>query len=185
MRTLAPACLLLLALAAPTDATSSVTVTVGFDASVTFPFDEPAFTSDCTVTVPSGSDGTDVLDAAVAAGCIDGWDFQTHPTFGTFVTGITGPGGADGTDARGDAGFVCNAPTVSGDLFYSFWGIELNGGASPTGVDGYGAADGDSLRFEYVVDTCASVLGLGYAFTGVGPTSPVPLAGDDDTDPGA
>lgn len=185
MRTLAPACLLLLALAVPTDATGTATVTVGFDASVTFPYDEPAFTSDCAVTVPTGSDGSAVLDAAVTAGCIDAWDFEAHPVFGAFVTGITGPGNTDSTDARGDAGFVCNAPTVSGDLFYSFWGIELNGGASPTGVDGYRAADGDSLRFEYVVDTCASALGLAYAFTGVGPTSPVPVGGTSDTDPGA
>lgn len=185
MRAVASAALLLLALAAPTDATGTATLTVGFDASLTFPFDEPAFTSDCTVTVPAGSDGRDVLDAAVTAGCIDAWDFDTHPLFGAFLTGITGPGNADSTDARGDAGFVCNAPAVGGDLFYSFWGIEQDGGAAPTGIDGYSANDGDSLRFEYVVDTCASALGLGYAFTGVGPTSPVPLAGNDDTDPGA
>jgi hypothetical protein len=190
MRTLALATLpLLLLAAAPATASGNVTVTLAVNASLTFPYDEPAFTlAPCSVSVPAGSNGGDVLDAAAANGCIGAWGFITDPTFGRFVHGITKANSTTSTDGRNEysARFLCGASTLhpGGSLLFASWGFGLNGGAAPTGIDGYAAAAGDALQFHYIVDTCANADSLAFAFTGLWPTLPVPVQGNAVTDPG-
>src|SRR5688572_21662231 len=87
---------------APAGASGSVTVALEVNASVTFPYDEPAFTASCSVTVASGANAGDVLDAAAASGCIDGWSSITDPTFGRFLHGIAEAGSTDSTDGRNE-----------------------------------------------------------------------------------
>jgi hypothetical protein len=189
MRPLALAALpLLLLAAAPATASGSVTVTVAVDASLTFPYNEPAFTRAlCFVTVPAGSHGGDVLDAAVASGCLGGWSFLTDATFGRLVHGITQAGSTTSTDGRNEyrARFLCGATsTLGGSLLFAAWGFGLNGAAAPTGIDGYTVSAGDALQFAYVVDTCTNANSLAYFTAGTWPTSPVLLAGNSLTDPG-
>lgn len=178
---------LLAFLATPVQAGDPITVHLTINASLTAPYDEPAFTASCDLQVADGADGSAVLDAAVAADCIGGWDFTTHPDFGRFLTGITKEGLTDSTDAR-DNGvrFVCGAfppPNPGGEPVYSFWGFGLNLGGSPTGLDDYEAADDDKVSFHYAFDTCVSATFLAFVVTGFMPTSPVPIAGNEDTDP--
>jgi hypothetical protein len=180
---------LLLLACAPVGATDDVTVTLAVNASITFPYNEPAFTlAPCSVTVPAGSDGGDVLDAAAANGCIGNWTSINDATFGRFVHGITQAGSTAATDGRNEysARFLCGAFTLNpgGSLLFASWGFGLDGGAAPTGIDGYAAAAGDAIVFHYIVDTCANADALAFAFTGVWPTSPVLLQGDATTDPG-
>ncbi|HEX2066964.1 MAG TPA: hypothetical protein VHI93_09150 [Candidatus Thermoplasmatota archaeon] len=182
--------LLLAAAPAPSAATTDVTVTLAVNASLTFPYDEPAFTlAPCSVTVPAGSDGGVVLDAAAASGCVGGWEAIDDPAFGRFVHGITQAGSADSTDGRNEytARFLCGAAAANpgGSLLFAAWGFGLNGAASSTGIDDYAAAAGDALVFHYIVDSCAVVGSLTFIFTGLWPTLPIPVEGDCRTDPGA
>ena len=82
---------------------------------------------DCNVTVPVGSDGAAVLDAAVASGCISSWSGTTYD-FGTFVDCIDG---------------ICSAPPT-------YWAMSLNGVSTDYGISDYGATNGDVLGFDYV-----------------------------------
>src|ERR1044072_945821 len=102
---LAAASVLLLATAlaaAPAHASGTVTVTLSVNASITFPYDEPAFTTSCSVTVPDGSNAGDVLDAAAADGCIGDWTAITAPNFGRFLHGITQANSTESTDGRNE-----------------------------------------------------------------------------------
>jgi len=116
----------LLALAPAAHATTNVNVTldVGVAASVA------PQAHQCTVSVPVGSNGTTVLDAAVAAQCISSYHVQ-HYSFGDFVDCIDGVCGQDAV--------------VEG----TFWAMFLDGACTAYGVTDYSAADGDVLSFEY------------------------------------
>jgi len=180
---------LLLVLAAPVHA-SSVTVTLSVNASITFPYDEPAFTLHaCSVSVPSGANAGDVLDAAVSAGCIGAWSSISDPTFGRFVHGITAAGNSDSTDGRNEysARFLCGAfppPNPGGSVLFSSYGFAVNGAAAATGIDGYTVAAGDAIQFHYIVDTCTNANSLAFVALGTWPESPVLLQGTAATDPG-
>lgn len=81
----------------------------------------------CEVAVPVGSNGGDVLDAAVGAGCISSWSY-TDFGFGRFVDCIDG---------------VCGTAAT-------FWEFSVNGVSASFGIDDYHAAPGDVVGFNYV-----------------------------------
>jgi hypothetical protein len=91
----------------------------------------------CPVTVAENTDGTVVLNAAKAAGCISSYATTTFPE-GTFVDCISG---------------VCGKEDPA-DVYW-YWGIHLNVAPTPYGVDGYKAKNGDHLMFAYEVFPCA------------------------------
>lgn len=177
----------LTAASTPVHASATVTVHLLINGTVTYPFNEPAFLAICDVEVDAGSDAGDVLDAAAADACIAGWASVMHSEFGRFLTGITKEGLSTSTDARNTdtVRFVCGAPNnVGGSSLYSFWAFGVNGIGSLTGIDGYSAANNDVVSFHYIVDTCAFATSLAGAVGGIGPISPVPIAGDAGSDPG-
>lgn len=190
---------LLLATAMPASATTA-TVTLKVHASITFPFNEPAFTTDglttCSISVDAGDDAGDVLDQAVTNGCIDGWDYDL---FGSsrFLTEIEGHGEGSPTHQRNTfTAWPCMfdpIPPENGEIVASSWVFLVNGiagtvgstvGGTAVGIDGYSAASGDVLEFVYVVDTCAFANALAVGLTGVHVDSPVLLPGNALTDPG-
>ena len=178
---------ILTAFAVPVHASSTVTVHLLVNGTVTYPFNEPAFLALCDVEVAAGSDAGDVLDAAVADDCITDWDAVTHPELGRFLTGITKEGLTTSTDSRNvdTVRFVCGAPNnVGGSRLYASWFFGVNGIGSLTGIDGYSAANNDVVSFHYVVDTCTFAASLVAAVGGIGPISPVPIQGDANSDPG-
>jgi hypothetical protein len=191
MRLVAALLLLSTALAAlPAHATGTVTVSLSVNASLTFPYDEPAFVASCNVTVLDGSTAADVLDQAKADGCIADWSAIDDPTFGRFLHGITKAGSTESTDGRNEytARFLCGLfppPNPGGSLLFSAWGFGIDGAAAPTGIDGYTVADGDAIQFHYIVDTCTNADNLSFIVAGTWPTSPILLEGNADTEPGA
>ncbi|HVM45967.1 MAG TPA: DUF4430 domain-containing protein [Candidatus Thermoplasmatota archaeon] len=111
---------LLLASFAPTAHASAVTVTLEVDVA-------DADYKTCEIAVPAGANGGDVLDAAVAQGCILLWTHSSFDGFGRYVTCI-------------DA--VCGAVAT----YWSFW---VDGEYSSVGIDGYRATAGSVVRFNY------------------------------------
>lgn len=163
---LATALALASALVPPAAGTTNVTVHVRIDASLTFPFAEPAFVSECDVTVPEGANGSVVLNVA----CITDWAFVEFPCCGRFVTSITGPELSDPTDQRN-----LDDPCPGFVGYWSFW---INGALAATGIDGYTAQDGDLFEMDYAVDEgCTFALSLLAFFTNLDPDSPVPVSG--------
>lgn len=143
-------------------ADDTITVHLRIDASVTFPFNEPAYVSECDVDLdPAFSSGGDVLDAA---SCVETWDFVEFG-FGRFVTEI------DGTRQR-NLDNPC--PGIVG-----YWSFLVNGRYSDVGIDDYGASNGDGIEFDYTIDEgCLFPISLASFFvTPVDPDSPVPLQG--------
>jgi hypothetical protein len=179
-----------LAAAGPAHATGTVTATLQVNASLTFPYDEPAFTTSCSVTVPDGSSAGDLLDAAQDSGCIAGWTAIDDPNFGRFLHGITRANSTESTDGRNEytARFVCGLfppPNPGGSLLFASWGFGVNDAAAPTGIDGYTVADGDAVQFHYIVDSCTNANTLAFLLAGTWPTLPVLVEGTPDTDPGS
>lgn len=86
----------------------------------------------CALSVPAGSDGVAVLDAAVARGCLVSYDTVTYPGFGTFVTCLNE---------------VCGNDTTAG--VGTYWNMYDNAVSTPYGVDGFTADPGDELVFTY------------------------------------
>ena len=86
----------------------------------------------CPVSVPAGSNGLTVLDAAVAKGCIVSYSKVDDPSFGAFVTCINE---------------VCGAPAEA--LYLTYWGLYVDGAESQVGVSSYGAENGDEMVFSY------------------------------------
>lgn len=148
-------------------AETPVTVHVRIDASLTAPFDEPAFVATCDVAIPAASNGSVVLDAAA---CVDAWTFVEFPCCGRFVTSITGPGETDPTDQRN---MDSPCPGAVG-----YWSLFLGGASATVGIDGYAAADGDAFEFDYFIDEgCTFALTIASFFTNADPDSPVPIRG--------
>ncbi|MHB8605512.1 MAG: DUF4430 domain-containing protein [Thermoplasmatota archaeon] len=117
--------------AAPAHATGTITVTLGVDYGNPLP--DPVHAAACTLTVADGANGGDVLDAAVAAGCIRGWTPQSFAGFGRLVQCIDSV-----------AGNQCE-----NDAATTFWLFSVNGAPTDCGIDGYHAAAGDSIDFAY------------------------------------
>ncbi len=91
-------------------------------------------TAACPVTVAEGSDGSSVLDAAVASGCLQSYDLVAFAGLGNFVNCIDS---------------VCSGPDPNKAGCW-FWGMFENGLLTEYGVDGFRAAEGDVLSFAYV-----------------------------------
>lgn len=91
------------------------------------------FTATCDVTVPAGADGSVVLDAAVAKGCLDSWTFDNHG-YGRYVTSIN--------EVRDLTPAFCLGPCF-------FWHIAVDGESAQVGIDGYVANQGSTLAFTY------------------------------------
>jgi uncharacterized protein DUF4430 len=172
---------------APATATTNANVTLKVHAQVTFPYNEPAFAAECTVSVPVGSDGGSVLDQAVGSNCIEAWESITFPCCGRLVTNITKEGSVDATNARNivETKFLCGTldQSLQSSILTSSWIFYINGAGAAVGIDGYQAADGDEIEFLYVVDDCtfARTLALSVA---AHVDSPVLVGGTAATDPG-
>lgn len=118
---LAAPLLLALALAPPAAGAASVTATLDVD----------LFSNDhkeCDVTVAAGSTLAQLLDEAVATGCIAEWSYETDPEFGSYVTSIDYVPGAVAT----------------------YWAIYVNGEYGTTGVDATIVEDGFVYTFDYI-----------------------------------
>lgn len=88
---------------------------------------------DCDLSVPSGSNGLAVLDGAVAAGCIESYETQTHPQFGAFVRCIND---------------ICAAPDETFNITY--WALYVDGRYATLGVSALTFPDhGSTLGFNY------------------------------------
>lgn len=114
---LLPACI---PFAAGSDA---VTVTLQVNAGIS---SAPAW-RDCGVTVPAGSNVGDVLDQAVADGCILAWSAAEFPGFGRYVTSID---------------HVTEAVAT-------YWAFRFNGEYSQTGIDATFVFGGETILFTY------------------------------------
>jgi hypothetical protein len=87
----------------------------------------------CDVGVPDGANGLAVLDAAVAAGCIDSYDSATFPGLGEKVTCIDD---------------LCETPDAT--LNALTWVIYVDGRAADLGVSSLTfPAHGSRLAFSY------------------------------------
>lgn len=122
MKTLPLAIALLAALATVPAAAGSAAVTVTLDVDLA---GEDYKT--CAVSVPSGATAGDVLDAAVADGCLVLWTYETYPGFGRYVTCI-------------DA--FCGAVAT-------YWAFYTDGRYSDLGIDSVRVYGGETLRFNY------------------------------------
>ncbi len=92
----------------------------------------------CDVEVPAeadGIDGIDVLDAAVASGCIDSYDKEEYAPYGYFVTCIND---------------ICGQFAVAAG---TYWALSENGAPSSTGASGLDLEDGDTIGFSYAAWT--------------------------------
>lgn len=161
----------------------AVTIELDVHAGATVPFDEPAFSTSCSLTVPDGANGSQVLDAAAATGCIDGWD--STDADGTFLTQITGPGQTQATDGRNtfDVSFGCQDPDAP--KTWSWWTLLVDGEPAPYGLDGYAAQPGDVVELHYLTDDCTFARTMAFFQTGgTHLHPPTPVAGNDLTDPG-
>lgn len=174
------------ATAIPTTATTTVTVDLHVNASITLPYDEPAFVATCPVTVQAGDTVQDVLDQAEQDACIQDWTYTSFD-FGRFVTSIHGPGEPVPTEGRDtdNVNFLCGAPDgpIADPMFFSFWALFVNGEDPGVGINDHNVANGDQIEFAYIIDTCTFAYSLALFTTGPPPTSPVPLAGNENTDP--
>ncbi len=106
----------------------AVNVTVGFGISVGTHLPTGQF---CPVDVPAGANGLAVMDAAVAAGCIESYETEVYP-FGAYVRCINR---------------VCAAPPEA--LFLTYWHMYENGVSTSYGVSDFVASSGDQLVFAY------------------------------------
>ena len=183
----AVAVLLMISASLPVQATTDVTVTLTVKATITAPFNEPTFTTHCSVTVPAGSSAADVLDQAVMDGCVADWDAIDYGgSLGRYLTGITKTSSSDSTDARNadTIRFVCGALAThpGGALLYSFWGFAVDGNAPSVGVDNYAVTSGEDVQFHYIVDACPSALYETFLLAGAWPESLIELQGNAMTE---
>lgn len=89
----------------------------------------------CPVSVPAGSNGIKVLQAAKAKACIVSYKITTYPGLGSFVQCING---------------ICGTCAT-------YWGMFENGKYTSYGVDGFKSNWGDRLTFTYTffgIDFC-------------------------------
>lgn len=119
---------------------SAADVTVHLDVTVAeaVPFTLP--TGDCDVSVPAGSNGLAVLDAAVESGCIESYATEEFPPYGAYVSCVNQVCG-DGTSG----------------LFLTYWLVYVDGVCASEGISSLTfPGDGDTLGLNYetwVADT--------------------------------
>jgi len=108
------------AFANPSAADALVTVTVDINV---FGVDA----TDCTVSVPASANGGDVLDAAVADGCLLEWSAGEFEGYGRYVTSVD---------------YITETvPT--------YWALYDNGAYSDVGIDFMTFDNGDVLGLDY------------------------------------
>lgn len=93
-------------------------------------------TASCQLTVHNNSSGAEVLDEAVATGCIEEWDYDSFDE-GRFVTSI---------DNLRAPGYTCLAFALG---VCDWWEFHVNGTLSAVGLDEYEADEGDTNRWLY------------------------------------
>ena len=81
----------------------------------------------CDVTVAAGADVGDLLDAAVAQGCISSWEHSEFAGFGRYVTCIDG---------------ICEA-------VLTFWAFRVDGQFWDAGIDDTTVEAGSTYQFTY------------------------------------
>jgi hypothetical protein len=116
--------LVLLTLFAPlaaSEPTVDVTLVVDLGAPAT-----PDYAT-CALVVPEEANVGDVLDQAVATGCIDEWSSASFPGFGRYVTSI------DNVQ----------------EAVVTYWAFRVNGEYSSSGIDATLALEGDVFQFTY------------------------------------
>ncbi len=96
----------------------------------------------CPVTVSTTADAGDILDAAVASGCISAWAFEgtRGEGYGRYVTSIEG---AD--------------PLAFG--WGTFWKFQIDGADSPAGIDYYQPTEGATVGFVHAISAVTLVEG--------------------------
>lgn len=118
-------------------AQAAATVAVTLDVSLG---DDRVDHARCGLTVPAGADGFDILDAAVAKGCIDSYESVDYGAYGRFLTCIDGICGVD-------------APTwalpVPVAYAGSTWNLTINDRFATVGLDAYAARAGDEVGLTY------------------------------------
>lgn len=139
---------------------STITVHLRADASITFPFSEPAFVATCDVVVPAGSTGLNVLESA---SCVDEITVKNFPCCGNYLSAVKGPNQNSPTDERLDK---CVEWIVG---VASWWMVLVNGVPSNIGID-HPMADGDDFEVDYQVVDCTT-------WSEPDVDSPVPLSG--------
>jgi hypothetical protein len=114
---------------------SAATVTLVVENPFTSPLglDSLPGTAACGVTVLAGANGGDVLESALENGCILEWDFDEFDG-DRFVSSIDG--------LRG----LC---PLWPDVCF-FWLFSINDTPASHGIDGYAAADGDTVTFTLI-----------------------------------
>lgn len=133
-RKLVPLVLLALLVPVASSEPTTVVVTLLIDATQ-YPHVPAASVVRCDVEVPAGADGKAMLTQATLDRCIAGWTATYFVGQGFFVDAI------DGRRA------VCDTPAWL--VHCTFWALSVDGAASPTGVDGWTAAEGDVYGFTY------------------------------------
>jgi len=101
-------------------------VSVTLNVSFAEPFTDALTYATCSVAVPEGADGIDVLSQAQREGCIESYEATSFPE-GTFLDCIDG---------------ICGTPAT-------YWRMTENGVSTSYGVDGFQAQAGDVLGFSY------------------------------------
>lgn len=81
----------------------------------------------CSVTVADGTNVGGLLDAAVAAGCLESWEAASFPGFGRYVTSIDG------------------IPETAA----TYWAFYVDGAYSDYGIDDTTVLDGHTYEFQY------------------------------------
>lgn len=120
-------------LAARPAAAAAVTVHLDVDLATAVPL------ADCDVVVDAGSNGIDVLDQAVADGCIAGYDTVTFAGFGEKVTCI---------EVSTTVGNVCETPDET--LNALTWIVYTDGEQSDLGISSLSfPTHGTTLGFSY------------------------------------
>lgn len=94
----------------------------------------PGALASCDVSVPAGANVGDVLDAAVATGCIDSWTAIEYPGFGRFV------------DCIND---VCSENVLDLNLFGTFWAFYVDDVSASQGIDATFVEAGATYEFTY------------------------------------
>lgn len=120
---------------APAQAAGSVEVTL--DVSLA---DDSINHAGCRLSVPAGSDGFNVLDAAVSTGCIDSYDVVDYGPNARYLTCVDGICGQDAPT------WLLPAPQVFAG---TTWTFTIDDTYSNQGLDTYTVGAGDEVGLTY------------------------------------
>ena len=92
----------------------------------------------CDLSVPEGTRGVAVLDAAVASGCIASYELAEFPGFGRYVSCIDG---------------ICQ---IANGLV-TFWALFYDDAFATEGIDAFEATGSRQLELTYTSLTCLAL----------------------------